>query len=279
MTLPARLEAWLTAPQRIERLELIRIVAPLILLGFLSSRLIHADEWISSRGFQLPDLGGDWRQPVYIPALPPWAAWSVALLTAVSALALSAGLLTRIAAGLFTLSTGYLLLADRLEAFTVGKLAPMIALALLVSPAGARFSVDAWRRGTQPLPTHVPGGAIRFFQLFLVTMYSGSGIAKIRGEWLSRPVLFTHLHDSYQTSLTYFLVGAVPGWGWSALQIATVIFEAGAPLWFALGRTRRIALVYGLTMHALIGLMFGPVIWFALLMSLLLVASFAALGA
>jgi hypothetical protein len=120
----------------------------------------------------------------------------------------------------------------------------------------------------------VSGGTVRFFQLFLVTMYSSSGIAKIRGEWLTRPVLFTHLHDSYQTSVTHFLVGAMPAWGWSALQIATIVFEVGAPLWFALPWTRRIALFAGLGMHALIGLMFGPVVWFALLMSLLLVAAF-----
>jgi hypothetical protein len=105
-------------------------------------------------------------------------------------------------------------------------------------------------------------------------MYSGSGIAKLRGDWLTQPVLFTHLHDSYQTSFTYFLVGATPGWAWSALQLATVAFEAGAPLWFALRWTRRIAFFYGLAMHALIGLMFGPVVWFALLMSLLLIACF-----
>jgi hypothetical protein len=273
------LSAWLASPQRIERLELIRIAAPLIILGFLSSRLIHADEWVSTRGFQLPDLGlSDFRQPLYLPPLPAWAAWTLAAITALSALGLAAGFRTRLSAGLFAVVTAYLALADRLEAFTVSKLAPMIAVALFFSPCGARFGVDAWRRlhsTSAPLPTHVAGGSVRFFQLFVVVMYSGSGIAKIRGEWLTRPVLFTHLHDSYQTGISYFLVGAIPGWAWSVLQIATVVFEAGAPLWFALPWTRRVALGFGLAMHAMIGLMFGPVVWFALLMSMLLVASFA----
>jgi hypothetical protein len=120
----------------------------------------------------------------------------------------------------------------------------------------------------------VSGGAVRFFQLFLVVMYCGSGIAKARGEWLTRSVLFTHLHDSYQTSLSYFLSRVVPGWMFIALQIATVLFEVGAPLWFALRWTRRSAFYLGLSMHALIGLMFGPVFWFALLMMVLLVACF-----
>jgi hypothetical protein len=49
----------------------------------------------------------------------------------------------------------------------------------------------------------------------------------------------------------------------------------GAPLWFAMRWTRMPALVVGLGMHTMIGLMFGPVIWFALLMGGILVACFA----
>ena len=53
------------------------------------------------------------------------------------------------------------------------------------------------------------------------------------------------------------------------------MFEVGAPLWFAVGRTRLPALFIGIGMHAMIGLMFGPVVWFALLMSGLLIGSYA----
>ena len=101
-------------------------------------------------------------------------------------------------------------------------------------------------------------------------MYSGAGIAKLRGDWLGGDVLWSHLHDNYQTTISWLLVRAVPGWGWQALQYLSLIFETAAPLWFALPWTRRYAVLAGLGMHALIGLMFGPVIWFALLMSTLL---------
>lgn len=101
------------------------------------------------------------------------------------------------------------------------------------------------------------------------------GIAKLRGDWLSGPVLWTHVHDSYQTAVTYFFIRTFPKSAWQILQWATLAFEVGAPLWFAWRPTRTVALVAGLGMHAFIGLMFGPVIWFALLMSTLLVASFA----
>jgi hypothetical protein len=269
-----RLEAWLFAPQPVERLALVRVLAPLVILGFLSTRFIHADAWISTDSFLVPRSPiPDWRQPLFIPALPHWGAWAVAALTVLSGLALCSGFLTRVAAASFAAATAFLALADRLEAFTVSKLAPMIALALFFGPSGAGYSVDSWRQKEPPV-THISGGAVRFFQLFLVVMYSGSGIAKARGDWFSRPVLFTHLHDSYQTAFTYFLVGVVPAWVWSTLQLGTLTLEAGAPLWFALPWTRRPAFYAALSMHILIGLMFGPVIWFALLMSVLLIASY-----
>ncbi len=275
-----RLERWLTTPQPIWRLALLRIALPLVILGFLSSRLIHADYWLSPRGFQVPDLGGnDWRQPLFIAAIPPWAAWTVAAATVASGLLLAMGCVTRAAGAVFALLLAYLALADRLEAFTVSKLAPALVLALVYAPSGARYSVDAWRRRRHapdaPLPTTDSSGALRFFQLFLVVIYSGSGIAKLRGDWLTAPVLWSHVHDDYQTAVSYFLVRHLPGAAWNGLQWLTLLFEIGAPLWFALRPTRTPALVAGLLMHAMIGLMFGPVIWFALLMSSLLVACYA----
>ena len=48
-----------------------------------------------------------------------------------------------------------------------------------------------------------------------------------------------------------------------------------SPLWFAVRRTRLPALFVGLGMHAMIGPMFGPVVWFALLMAGLLFGSYA----
>ena len=173
----------------------------------------------------------------------------------------------------------YLALADRLEAFTVSKLGPIIALALWLSPCGAevrpRRVVEARPAPGGARPTHVAGGVIRYFQIFLAAMYSGAGIAKLRGDWLSGDVLWSHLHDNYQTAISWFLVRSVPGWGWQALQYLSLTFEVAAPLWFLLPWTRKPAVVVALSMHAMIGLMFGPVIWFALLMSTLLVGCYA----
>ena len=277
---------WLSRPQHVLRLELVRIFAPLAILGFMSSRLAHADEWLGDAGFRVPELGSDWRQPMYLPALPDWAAWATALVLVSSGLSIAAGFRTRAAATVFAMAAAYVALADRLAAFSVSKMAPMVAIALAVSQAGRRFSVDALvaknkkkkkKKNDLDLspPSEVESGTVRFFQVLLPIIYSASGIAKARGDWLSHGhVLWTHLHDSYQTSFTVAFANLMPARGWTVLQGVVLAFEIGAPLWFSLKRTRVPALIVGVGMHVMIGLMFGPVRWFAMLMATLLLASY-----
>ncbi|MEO6774060.1 MAG: HTTM domain-containing protein [Kofleriaceae bacterium] len=279
-------ERWFIAvfePQPIVRLELVRILAPLAILAFLSSRLIHPDDWLSSAGFRLPALEGDWRQPLSLPPIPSAAAWGVAIVLALSGLATAAGALTRWASPVFAALLAYVTLADRLEAFTVSKLGTVIAIALAVSPCGFRISVDGWRRRrrdkTYVAPELCSGGSVRFFQLMLPVFYFSSGLCKASGDWLHDPlVLWSHVHDSYQTSIAWFAANHLTAWMWTAMQYTALVFEIGAPIWFGLPWTRKYALVYGIAMHTLIGLMFGPVLWFALLMISLLVASYGPIG-
>ena len=265
---------WLEEPLPVLRIEVVRIAAPLAVLGFMSGRLAHADEWIGDAGFRVPDLGGDWRQPMFVPALPSSVAWLVAAVMVASGLGCALGFRTRRAAAVFAATLAFVALSDRLAAFTVSKLSPAVMLAVAVGPAGTRLGVDAWlaaRAGKPAAPAERPLGSVRFLQLLLVTIYSASGIAKARGDWLSEPlVLWSHLHDSYQTAFSFALARALPGWSWTLQQGAVLAFELGAPLWFALKKTRSYAVAFGLGMHAMIGLCFGPVVWFALLMMTLL---------
>ena len=280
-SLDERAWRWLFGPQPIARLVTVRILVPLAILGFLSSRLVHADHWIGGSGFHVPDIGrDDYRQPLYLPALPNPLAWTVALLTVISGLAVVAGAFARVASPLFAALLVYLALADRLAAFTVSKLGAVVAVALAFTPAAARFSFDAWRAARRRAGTRAPrlvsGGCVRFFQLVLAVMYTSSGLAKLRGDWPShRDALYSNLHDSYQTAVSFWMATHVPGWGWTAFQWLVLGLEVGAPLWFALPITRMAAVCLLLGMHAVIGLGFGPVVWFAILMASLLVAGFA----
>lgn len=261
-----------------------RLLLPLAILGFLSSRLLHADDWLTHAGFQVPNLGrDDYRQPLYLPPLPLWLAWSTAAATVASGLAFAIGWRARLTGGVFAFCLFYFALADRLAAFTVSKLGTVLILALAVTPAAARYSLDARPRGSareQPGEvTQVTWGNVRFFQALLVVFYCASGVCKARGDWLYNPlVIFTHLHSSYQTLPGFLMARTIPAWAWAALGRVTLGFEALAPLWFALTVTRPIALAVGLALHGVIALCFAPLIWFSLLMSVLLVGCFAPLG-
>jgi hypothetical protein len=271
----------LFAPKPIARLVIVRIFAPLAIMGFMSHRIIHADDWLSDAGFRVPTEIWDWRQPLPIPGIPVWLAWAIAIVFALSALATCAGFCTRWSASIFAAIAIYVALADRLAAFTVSKLAPMIGIALALTPSGVTGSVDAWLRKKKDalvkLPTRVSGGCVSFFQVFLPVFYFSSGIAKAKGAWWGDNwyVLWSHVHDSYQTHFSYWLAGVMPTWMWPILQITVLVYELGSPIWFSLKWTRTPALIYGLGMHLMIGLMFGPVIWFSVLMMTLLVASYA----
>jgi hypothetical protein len=178
---------------------------------------------------------------------------------------------------LFASGTAWIALGDRLSAFTVTKLSPTLALALFFSPAGARYGIDAWRHDRREAfsPALVASGGLRFFQVLLPVFYCASGVCKARGDWLEHPyVLWTHLHDSYQTAVSNAIARAMPPRGWSVLQLTVLALEVFAPLWLGWKRIRPYALVLFIGMHVCIGLMFGPVKWFALLMIVLLAGSY-----
>ena len=102
--------------------------------------------------------------------------------------------------------------------------------------------------------------------------YCSSGVRKAIGNWMpwtakyNPYVLWTQLHDSYQTPVSWFLANHMPSFSWTVLQLVTLVFEMLAPVWFALRWTRPYATGWALAMHLMIGLMFGPVLWFGLLM-------------
>ncbi len=274
--------AWLlrlTAPQPIVRLEAIRILAPLCILGFLSYRMAHADYWLGKAGFSVPQLpAGDWRQPMYIAPVPDLLAWIIVAVLIISGLMVSAGLQTRAAAFTFAAALAFVALADRTSAFTVNKLGTVVALGLAIAPSGSRYGVDAHRArqaGRAP-KAYASWGNVRFFQAVFLAMYVGAGMCKVRGDWLDQSdVLWTHLHDSYQTWLSHVVANTLPAPMWTVFQGATLVLECLAPVLFLWRRTMPFAVLAAVGMHVTIGLLFGPVIWFSLLMIALVGAGFA----
>ncbi len=280
MSVISRIEYWLDEPQHVLRAETLRIFAPLVVLGFMSSRLAHVSDWIGDEGFRVPDLGGDWTQPLYIPPLPSWGAQTVGAVMVISALFVVIGFKTKPSALVFAATCAFVALSDRLAAYSVSKLAPTIALAIAASTAGTRLTFKRTKpkkkKKKKSKEDFLPCAAIRFVQVLPVVIYSASGIAKIRGDWLKEPlVLWSQIHGNYQTWLAFFLASSLPAWMWTAMQATVLAFETLAPIWFAWRRTRKYALAYAITMHVMIALLFAPVTWFSLLMITMLVAGYA----
>jgi uncharacterized membrane protein YphA (DoxX/SURF4 family) len=278
-----RIEEYVTslfAPQPIVRLAVIRICASLAIVGFvLTHGALHAPDWLSDQTLQPPHFANDWQTPLDLAPLSPGQAWAVAIVLVIAGLATAAGAATRVSAFVFAILLGYVALSDRASTFTVSKISPIIALALALTPSGVRWSVDEWvkrRRDPSWVPPELASwGCVRFFQIFLGVFYASSGWIKAHGDWLRYPyVLWTHLHDSYQTPISWFLANYMPVFGWTALQGITLLFEIFAPLWFVLPWTRPYGTAWALAMHLMIGIMFGPVIWFSLLMMSLLAGGY-----
>jgi hypothetical protein len=78
--------------------------------------------------------------------------------------------------------------------------------------------------------------------------------------------------------VSWFIGNHAPKVAWPILQGITLTFELGAPMWLIMLWTRPYAFGWAVMMHLMIGLMFGPVIWFSLLMISLNLASFAPIG-
>ena len=274
----SRIDAWIEKPVSVLRIEIIRIGVPLMALGFMSDRIGHADELIGDVGFHPPHIPGDYRQPIEIPPLTPTASWIVAGLMIATGFAASLGFKARVSSAVFAALMAFVAIADPLSSFTVSKITPVIMFTVALAPAGTRLSIDAWqraRRGAPPPDPMCPGGPLRFLQVFMCVFYFASGVAKFGGDWAdTRNVLWTHLHDTYQTDISYWIGRVSPAWVWTPLQVAVLSFELLAPVWFSLRWTRQVALVFGLGMHFMIAIMFGPVIWFGFLMMFMLLGTF-----
>jgi len=244
------------------RFDAARILIPLILLGFFSSRIPHVTEWIGESGFNVPDLGGHWAQPLYIPPVPDWIAILIGAGLVLSLLMVAFGKRVVLAGSVAIALLVYVALADRLAAFTVSKISAVLMLTV----------VYAFYERSQGRQAH---GSLKFFQAFLVVFYAASGICKYEGDWTTHThLIWTHLHSSYETTLSYYVGRYTPTWAWQWMQTTTLIFEMGAPIWFYFDRTRPFAIAFGVAMHAAIGLLFGPVIWFSLLMITLILVAF-----
>jgi uncharacterized membrane protein YphA (DoxX/SURF4 family) len=162
---------------------------------------------------ETPEPAAPWSiWSVFFWIKPTWLLWTVHILALVVFAMLAAGLFTRVVSVLaFLLAVSYVHRVTPGAYFGLDKTNCMLALYLMLGPAGARYSLDRlWklRRGDRadPAPSTSANVAIRLIQLHLCAVYFFSGLAKLEGvSWkLGTAVWWAAANYEYQSlSLTW----------------------------------------------------------------------------
>lgn len=164
-------------------LALLRIALPLVLLQVMIPRWFHARELFSTDGAPAP-LALNYGMTNFPPE--PGGTLAVAMMTALVVSLCSAIVGWRTRPSLFVAFVLYTYLnsLDCLSTLTkYSVISSHLLLLLSVSPCGAVWSVDAWRRrrSGQPVPT-CPVWSRRLMQFFIGFVYLGAACTKLHTD-------------------------------------------------------------------------------------------------
>jgi hypothetical protein len=150
----------------------------------------------------------------------PWAQslggmWTLHGLALLVMALFTLGVLTRVTSVLtFLITVSY---AHRvpIALFGLDQVNAMLAMYLMIGPAGAAYSVDRWlaaRRGKQPISGSVSANvAIRLMQLHMCVIYLFAGLGKLQGEtWWDGTALWGALANYEYQSMDMTWLGQWP---------------------------------------------------------------------
>lgn len=144
---------------------------------------------------------------------------------------------------------------------------------LMLMPAGAYLSLDAWRARLKPIPSVAAGVTRRMLQLHMCLIYFSAGIEKAAGvQWWNGEAIWRSL---MLPTFHQFDVGWLAWAPWLAMMMGwpILVIENGYSIFIWFRKTRRIWLGLVLGMHFGIGLFLG--MWlFAWIMIILNLAAF-----
>ena len=172
----ARLDELLGRPVSMRALALLRVFAgPVVLLHLRPYLTDTLDGRIYSDAFYEP-------YAAWYPELPETVYVGLLWLAAVAAVAMSLGLLTRLAATTTFLIVAYNLFLSTTH-FHNNRAYLLIVLAVLaVAPCGRELSLDAWlrrRRGLPALDTAAPAWPLWLLRFECAVVYGASGFSKL----------------------------------------------------------------------------------------------------
>jgi len=182
---------------------------------------------------------GGWHVPVHGLALPPTVIALLVMLRTLGALGLALGFHTRIA-GLVAGVAGYLVLAQ--DAFGYFHHLHMLYLgAILFALVDADAAIALRLR-----PALSPVSSLRLMRAFVASIYVWAAIGKLASEWGTGAALAA-FRDSGALDP---IAGLLSANRCAAIEIAIVAIELAIGAGLLWTRTRRIALISALAMHA-----------------------------
>ncbi|MCG8416319.1 MAG: HTTM domain-containing protein [Proteobacteria bacterium] len=248
---PSRYYRWLNAPQDARGLAAFRILFGALMIfavvRFWTNGWIHELYIAPSTHFTY--LGFEWVRP-----WPAWGMYGHFGVMGAAALGLMIGAWTRISAAVFFLTFTYAELIEKAAYLNHYYLVSLLALLLIFVPAGATWSVDAWRRNP-PSSVTVARWAYVLLRSQIAIVYLFAGLAKLNSDWLVRA-------EPLQTWLRSYgdlpLVGHVLGEPWVAYAMSWggALFDLTIVGWLLLPRTRLVAYASSVFFHGTIWLLF-----------------------
>ena len=253
---PASVDELLGRPVSLRALALVRVlVGPIVLLHLQPFLSDAADGRIYRDSFYEP-------YAAWYPELPRGLYAALLWMGAVAAVALSLGLLTRVAATVTLAVVAYNLFLSTTHFHNNRAYLVLVLAALAVAPSGRELSVDAWwrrRRGRPPLATAAPAWPLWLLRFEAAVVYGASGFSKLLDpDWFSGRVTWIRVLNVRDRIAAQ---SPLPDWAIDVLSdrsfhtvvakviIATEIFVA-LGLWFR--RTRYAAVFVAVIFHAFI---------------------------
>ncbi len=242
--------AWLSAPISAGSLAAFRVLFGL-LNAFGAARFM-LNGWVDRFFVQperfLPFWGFDW-----LPRLPAAGMYVVFVALFVSSIFVAVGYWYRFSVAVFFVLFSYVELLDVSNYLNHYYLVSVLALWLLLVPAGSHWSVDAWRSGSDG--AQVPRWTVHALRVQLSLVYFFAGVAKFSSDWLvhAQPL---NIWLSARTELP-FLGPLLDSW-WVALAMSWGGFLFDLTVWIFLWwpPTTGYAYLVVLCFHGLTGLLF-----------------------
>lgn len=132
------------------------------------------------------------------------------------------------------------------------------------TPCGDALSWEGWRKSGVLRPTLQAPWAVRLFQVQLCVMYASTAISKLvaplSGTWYQGTSLHYALNDFVLARFSFASL-PMPLWLTAPLTYLVLVWEVGFVPLVLWGRTRRLALSFGIVFHA-VGFMVLELGWF-----------------